>query len=238
MKMAKKTKMPSCAQHMIALDDDVIVIEDSDDGVDLFEWEGVSFWDEDNNNNNNNEICADGAIVAEEIVDVGAYEGPNIGLPVNERVKRTNIPRVKITGKRRLYRIVDEDEDDEDIYGHPAATYICTNEGPDAPHTSTNDVIVNDPNKGKAIMDTELAVVETHVNDFTYDESSSLPEHASDVNKVVCPPSSPTIESDEMPTYGDVDNMRMCVDEAATNQHVTLCKMIKLNTRLTANNSY
>ncbi|GJV30875.1 hypothetical protein Tco_1391275, partial [Tanacetum coccineum] len=162
-----------CATDM----DDVIVIEDSDDGVDLFEWEGVSFWDEDNNNNN--EICADGAIVAEEIVDVGAYEGPNVGLPVN-----------------------------------PAATYICTNEGPDAPHTSTNDVIVNDPNKGKAIMDTELAVVETNVNDFTYDESSFWPEHASDVNKVVCPPSSPTIESDEMSTYGDVDNMRMCVDEA------------------------
>ncbi|GKF09802.1 hypothetical protein Tco_0044026 [Tanacetum coccineum] len=87
-------------------------------------------------------------------------------------------------------------------------------------------------------MDTELAVVETNVNDFTYDESSFWPEHASDVNKVVCPPSSPTIESDEMSTYGDVDNMRMCVDEAATNQHVTLCKMIKLNTRLTANNSY
>ncbi|GJU99088.1 hypothetical protein Tco_1328359, partial [Tanacetum coccineum] len=35
-----------------------------------------------------------------------------------ERVKRTNIPRFKITGKRRLYRLIDEDEDDEDIYGH------------------------------------------------------------------------------------------------------------------------
>ncbi|GJS93266.1 RNA-directed DNA polymerase, eukaryota [Tanacetum coccineum] len=102
--------------QQLMIKDDVIVIEDSDDGVDLFEWEGVSFWDEDNNNNN--EICADGAIVAEEIVDVGAYEGPNVGLPVNERVKRTNIPRVKITGKRRLYPIVDEDEDDEDICGH------------------------------------------------------------------------------------------------------------------------
>ncbi|GJZ07734.1 hypothetical protein Tco_0542017 [Tanacetum coccineum] len=90
---------------------------------------------------------------------------------------------------------------DELEWGHdvsrlkPTATYICTNEGPNAPHTSTNDVILNNPNKGKAIVDTEPAVVETHVNDFTHDESSSLPEHASDVNKVVCTPSSPTIES-------------------------------------------
>nr|GFA71345.1 nucleic acid-binding, OB-fold protein [Tanacetum cinerariifolium] len=72
---------------------------------------------------------------------------------------------------------------DELEWGHdvsrlkPPATYICTNEG-------------------KAIVDTEPAVAETHVNDFTHDESSSLPEHASDVNKFVCPPSSPTIESD------------------------------------------
>ncbi|GJZ95922.1 hypothetical protein Tco_0668256 [Tanacetum coccineum] len=36
----------------------------------------------DNNNNNNNEIGADGAIVAEEIVDVGANEGPNVELPL------------------------------------------------------------------------------------------------------------------------------------------------------------
>ncbi|GJR58474.1 putative PIF1 DNA helicase/replication protein A1-like protein [Tanacetum coccineum] len=117
---------------------------------------------------------------------------------------------------------------DELEWGHdvsrlkPAATYICTNEGLNAPHTSTNDVIVNDLKKGKAIVDTEPVVVETHVNDFTHDESSSLPEHASDVNKIVCPPSSPTIESDEMPTQGDVDNMRMCVDETATTQHVDI----------------
>ncbi|GKA03613.1 hypothetical protein Tco_0676394, partial [Tanacetum coccineum] len=51
--------------------DAIIVIKDSDDKVYFFEWEGVSLWDE-NNNNNNNEIGADGAIVAEEIVDVGA----------------------------------------------------------------------------------------------------------------------------------------------------------------------
>ncbi|GJZ25759.1 hypothetical protein Tco_0570012 [Tanacetum coccineum] len=44
----------------------------------------------------------------------------------------------------------------------------------------------HDLNKGKAIVDTEpAAVVETNVNDFTHDESSSLPELASDVNKVV-----------------------------------------------------
>ncbi|GJZ83766.1 hypothetical protein Tco_0648939, partial [Tanacetum coccineum] len=50
----------------------------------------------------------------------------------------------------------------------------------------------------KAIVDMEhVAVVETNVNDFTHDESSSLPELASDVNKVVCPPLSPTIESDK-----------------------------------------
>ncbi|GJW39508.1 hypothetical protein Tco_0065353 [Tanacetum coccineum] len=52
--------------------------------------------------------------------------------------------------------------------------------------------------RSKAIVDTEpAAAVQTNVNDFTHDESSSMPELASDVNKVVCPPSSPTIESDK-----------------------------------------
>ncbi|GJZ27483.1 hypothetical protein Tco_0571736 [Tanacetum coccineum] len=89
---------------------------------------------------------------------------------------------------------------DELEWGHnvstfkPAVTHICTNEGPHAPNTSVNIVIVNDPNKGKEIVDAERAVAKTHVNDFTHDESSPLPELASDVNKVVCPPSSPTIE--------------------------------------------
>ncbi|GJS57120.1 hypothetical protein Tco_0651904 [Tanacetum coccineum] len=106
--------------------DEVIVIEDLDDNV----REGVSIWEEDNNNN---KIVSDGVVVGEEVVD----EEPNATLPVNEvfvdetasddivdddvpkeRVKRTNIPRFKITGKRRLYRLIDEDEDDEDIYGH------------------------------------------------------------------------------------------------------------------------
>ncbi|GKC82961.1 hypothetical protein Tco_1138678, partial [Tanacetum coccineum] len=120
-------------------------------------------------------------------------------------------------------KLIDELEWGHDVYRLKRfATHICTNEGPHAPNTTTNDVIVNDPNKGKAIVDTELVVVETHVNDFTHDESSSFPKLASDVNKVVCPPSSPTIESDEMPTHGDVDNTRMYVDEAATNQHVDM----------------
>ncbi|GJV63939.1 hypothetical protein Tco_1474767 [Tanacetum coccineum] len=69
---------------------------------------------------------------------------------------------------------------DELEWGHdvsrlkPVATHICTNECPHATNTTTNDVIVNDPNKGKAIVDTEPAIVETHINDFTHDESSSL----------------------------------------------------------------
>nr|GEU38821.1 putative reverse transcriptase domain-containing protein [Tanacetum cinerariifolium] len=69
---------------------------------------------------------------------------------------------------------------DELEWGHnvstfkPAATHICTNEGPHAPNTSMNIIIVNDPNKGKAIMDAEHAVAKTHVNEFTHDES--LPE--------------------------------------------------------------
>ncbi|GJS85175.1 hypothetical protein Tco_0751716 [Tanacetum coccineum] len=75
----------------------------------------VSLWEEDSNNN---EIVSNGDVVGEEVVD----EGPNATLTVNEivgdetlgdeivddavlkeRVKRTNIPRVIITGKRRLY---------------------------------------------------------------------------------------------------------------------------------------
>ncbi|GJT46076.1 hypothetical protein Tco_0954791 [Tanacetum coccineum] len=58
-------------------------------------------------------------IVGEEIVthEIVGDKIVNDGVP-KERVKRTNIPRVKITGKRRLYRLLDEDEDDEDIYRH------------------------------------------------------------------------------------------------------------------------
>ncbi|GKC27393.1 hypothetical protein Tco_1034687 [Tanacetum coccineum] len=48
-------------------------------------------------------------IVGDEIVDDGVPK---------ERVKRTSIPHIKITDKRRLYRLLDEDEDDGDIYGH------------------------------------------------------------------------------------------------------------------------
>ncbi|GJV71867.1 nucleic acid-binding, OB-fold protein [Tanacetum coccineum] len=115
-----------------------------------------------------------------------------------------------------------EEKPMDELILKPAATHICTNEVPHAPNTSTNDFIGNDPNKGKAIVDVEPVVVETHVNDFTYDESSSLPELASDVNKDVCPPSSPIIESDEMPTRGDEDKMMISVDEAAINQHVDI----------------
>ncbi|GKD59755.1 nucleic acid-binding, OB-fold protein, partial [Tanacetum coccineum] len=43
---------------------------------------------------------------------------------------------------------------------------------------------VNDPNKGELIVDAKHVVVETHLNDFTHDESSSLPELASDVKKI------------------------------------------------------
>nr|GEW14843.1 copia protein [Tanacetum cinerariifolium] len=77
---------------------------------------------------------------------------------------------------------------------NPSTTYIRTNEGPRAHNTSTNDEIVNDPNKGKVIVDVKLAIVETRVNEFTHDESSSFPELTSDVNKFVCPPSSLTKE--------------------------------------------
>ncbi|GJX90448.1 hypothetical protein Tco_0343774 [Tanacetum coccineum] len=99
----------------------VIVITDSYDEVDLFEWEGVSLWEEDNNKNNEigtNDIIVD-EIVDEEIVrhEIVGDEIVDDGVP-KEMVKRTNVPRIKITGKRRLYRLLDEDEDDEDIYGH------------------------------------------------------------------------------------------------------------------------
>ncbi|GKG41695.1 hypothetical protein Tco_0473446, partial [Tanacetum coccineum] len=67
----------------------------------------------------------------------------------------------------------------------PVVTHICMNEVPHAPDISTNNFSVNDPNKGKSIMDAEPVVVETYLNDFTHDESSSLPELASDVNKDV-----------------------------------------------------
>nr|GEU36318.1 uncharacterized protein [Tanacetum cinerariifolium] len=103
----------------------------------------------------------------------------------------------------------------------PAANHICMNEVPHAPDTSTNDFSVNDPNKGKSIVDVE-PVGETHLNNFTHDESLSLPELASDVNKDVSPLSSPIIEPDEMPTRGDEDKMTISVDEAAINQHVDI----------------
>nr|GEX57109.1 replication protein A 70 kDa DNA-binding subunit B [Tanacetum cinerariifolium] len=65
------------------------------------------------------------------------------------------------------------------------ATHKCTNEVPHALDTSTNDFSVNDPNKGKSIVDEEPIVVETYLNNFTHDESLSLHELASDVNKDV-----------------------------------------------------
>ncbi|GKA83170.1 hypothetical protein Tco_0789918 [Tanacetum coccineum] len=46
--------------------DQVIVIEDSDDEVDLFDTEGISLWEEDNNNI---DIVSNGVIVGEEVVD-------------------------------------------------------------------------------------------------------------------------------------------------------------------------
>ncbi|GKA92231.1 hypothetical protein Tco_0814156 [Tanacetum coccineum] len=70
---------------------------------------------------------------------------------------------------------------------------------------------------GKVIVDVKPVVDETLVNDFIHDESSSLPDIASDVNKVVCRCSSPIIKSDEMPTHIDVDNLRIHLDEAAIN---------------------
>nr|GEW84434.1 nucleic acid-binding, OB-fold protein [Tanacetum cinerariifolium] len=81
---------------------------------------------------------------------------------------------------------------------------------------------VNNPNKGNSIVDAEPVIVETHLNDFTHDESSSLPELVSDVKKDVPPLSSPTIEPDEMRTHGDEDKMMISVDEAAINQHVDI----------------
>ncbi|GJU54588.1 replication protein A 70 kDa DNA-binding subunit B [Tanacetum coccineum] len=92
-------------------------------------------------------------------------------------------------------KLMDELEWGQDVsILKPAATHICTNEVPRTPDTSTNDFSVNDPNKGKSIVDAEPVVVETHLNNFTHDESLSLPELASDVNKDVSPLSSPTIE--------------------------------------------
>ncbi|GJY47902.1 hypothetical protein Tco_0437858 [Tanacetum coccineum] len=55
-------------------------------------------------------------------------EGPNATLPVNDEtvgdeIVDDDVPkervkgRFKITGKRKLYQVFDEDEDDED-YGH------------------------------------------------------------------------------------------------------------------------
>ncbi|PWA94622.1 hypothetical protein CTI12_AA058220 [Artemisia annua] len=86
------------------LRDDVIVIQDSDDEVTFLSGKVFLFWEEENNNDG---TISTGAI--DEIVDDDVPK---------ERVKRTNIPRVKITGKRRLYRLIDKDEDHEDIYGH------------------------------------------------------------------------------------------------------------------------
>ncbi|GJR92596.1 hypothetical protein Tco_0264770 [Tanacetum coccineum] len=94
-----------------------------DELEDLFEWEGVSLWKEDNNNNI---IVSNDAIVGEKVVAEGPNERPNATLPEivddeivgdeivdddvpKERVKKNNIPRVKIIGKRRLYQLFDED---------------------------------------------------------------------------------------------------------------------------------
>ncbi|GJR55908.1 hypothetical protein Tco_1406429 [Tanacetum coccineum] len=85
------------------------------------------------------------------------------------------------------------------------------------------DYVIHDENLGSTIAEyeeklmDELAVDETLVNDFIHDESSSLPDIASDVNKVVCRCSSPIIKSDEMPTHIDVDNLRIHLNEAAIN---------------------
>nr|GEU45310.1 replication protein A 70 kDa DNA-binding subunit B [Tanacetum cinerariifolium] len=119
-------------------------------------------------------------------------------------------------------KLMDELEWGQDVSMlKPDVTHICTNEVPHALDIGTNDFSVNDPNKGKSIMDVEH-VVETHLNDFTHDESLSLPELATDVNKDVSPLSSPTIEPDEMPTRDDEDKMMISVDEAAINQHVDI----------------
>nr|GFA41698.1 replication protein A 70 kDa DNA-binding subunit B [Tanacetum cinerariifolium] len=118
-------------------------------------------------------------------------------------------------------KLMDELEWGQDVsILKPAATHICTNEVPHAPDTSTNDFSVSDPNKGKSIVDAEPVVVETHLNNFTHDESLSFLELASDVNKDVSPLSSLTIKPDEMPTRGNEDKMMISVDEAAINQHV------------------
>nr|GEV92347.1 hypothetical protein [Tanacetum cinerariifolium] len=120
-------------------------------------------------------------------------------------------------------KLMDELEwgQDVSILKH-AATHICTNEVPHAPDISTNDFSVNNPNKGKSIVDAEPVVAETHLNDFTHDEPSSLPELTSNVTKDVSPLSSPTIEPDEMATHGNEDKMMISVDEAAINQQVDI----------------
>ncbi|PWA35864.1 hypothetical protein CTI12_AA605540 [Artemisia annua] len=104
--------------------DAVIVIEDSDDEVVLFDSEG--------NKDNNDGTIPTAAIVGDEVVHEGPNEEQNATPPVNGNaddetdrdeiladdvpklgLKRKNIPRVKITGKRRLYQVFDEDESEK-----------------------------------------------------------------------------------------------------------------------------
>nr|GEX80816.1 hypothetical protein [Tanacetum cinerariifolium] len=59
--------------------DQVIVIEDSDDEVDLFYSEGIPLWKDDNNNN---DIISNGVILGEKVVD----EIPNATVPVDDGV--------------------------------------------------------------------------------------------------------------------------------------------------------
>ncbi|GJZ16894.1 hypothetical protein Tco_0553017 [Tanacetum coccineum] len=133
---------------------------------------------------------------------VVASENNNV---TNLTLREHKKDQIKITGRTKLCRVFYEDESDQE-------------EDIDEDESDQEE----DLDDGKAIVDAEPAVVETHVNDFTHEESSSLPELAYDVNKVVCHLLSPTIESDQMTTHGVVDNMRMCVNEAATNQHVDI----------------
>ncbi|GJV36577.1 hypothetical protein Tco_1409054 [Tanacetum coccineum] len=51
-----------------------------------------------------------------------------------------------------------------------------------------------------------VPLLKTHVNEFTHDESSSLPELASDATKLFV--LLQVLQYNEMPTHGDVDNMR------------------------------
>ncbi|GJT54877.1 hypothetical protein Tco_0989931 [Tanacetum coccineum] len=91
---------------------------------------GKVLWEEDNNKNNEigmNNVIVDVRANEDQMLNslkllvtkllVRIEEIVDDGMP-KERVKRTNIPRVKITSKRRLYRLLDEGEDDEDTYGH------------------------------------------------------------------------------------------------------------------------